>query len=680
MKSAQQTPRHRALCLCRTAFAALACIPISYLLFTVTRIGSDSSLLEALETHNALGLLTEKTQSERVDAFLNRAESQLLVALHEATLGIPFEKIVLDEYERVKPREAQQLYLQICALHQFGAPVRAGLISRTSGISFSNFGLKFLKPLADVVHAVVEEDRHAENDYYYRSRHQHVAEMVFNRALPAAEDKYDLLANLIQSMNIDYSSDRETFSRLIRGRSVASMFPSIELGRLLYEKAEIAGKAEAFVAHQHAVFELHHREGSLAVAEEAATRAAQLNPRSRSIRDTQAEIARRQALATSDPLRKQSYRRVARTKISGEDGPLSEYDMHTRARVAIDELRELIAKQPNITDASSPAFLAATKEAETAIYNGRAQSPENAEMLAAEADFRDLLNQAPQALNALERAFALNPRQDWLAIRLAKRYAQAGDEQRAVEVLRRCLKDNPNSKPAHFEIAQFLKATGGSRDLIVDHLRKSFSQGDNNFEAQFWYARELFSSNRAREAETVFADLAERAPGKFRTEASAPVLRGDGRLRSFDGVIVRKEEGYAFATVFDFGVEIFASRADSIRSDWDRIRTNSAISCGLAFSRRASTLKTYIAPHLNRFVTDGCVIPPLELVGGQLCRWPPEESARLHGQGAREPSGLGRFSLCARPFVRPNTGGAAAPACGHSRIVATLPHRMTSGT
>jgi tetratricopeptide (TPR) repeat protein len=230
------------------------------------------------------------------------------------------------------------------------------------------------------------------------------------------------------------------------------------------------------------------------------------------------------------------------------------------------------------------------KEAETAIQIGRAQFPENAEMLAPEADFRDLLNQAPQALNALERAFGLNPRQDWLAIRLAKRYAQAGDEQRAIEVLRRCLKDNPDSKPSHFEIAQLLKATDGSRDLVVDHLRKSFSQGDNNFEFQFWYARELFLSNRAKEAETVFADLAERAPGKFRTEASAAVLGGDGRLRSYEGVIVRKEEGYTFATVFDFGVQIFASRADSIRSDWDRIRTNSAISCGLAFSRRGHRL------------------------------------------------------------------------------------------
>ena len=318
------------------------------------------------------------------------------------------------------------MYLQICALHQFGAPVRAGLISRASGIGFYDFEQKFHKPLADVVHVVVEEDQHAQSDYYYRSRHQHVAEMVFNQAVPAAEDKYDLLANLIQVMNIDYSSDRETFSRLIRGRTVASMFPAVELGRLLYEKAEAAERNELFVGHQHAVFELHHPYGSLAAAEAAAARAAQLNPRSRSIQHTQAEIARRQALATTDQLKKQACRRVAREKVSGESGPLSEYDLHTRAKLAIDELREVFSTASSIDDSNSAAVLAATKEAENAIRNGRAQFPDSPEMLAAEADFRDLLNQAPQALNALERAFALNPRQDWLAIRLAKRYAQGG--------------------------------------------------------------------------------------------------------------------------------------------------------------------------------------------------------------------------------------------------------------
>jgi tetratricopeptide (TPR) repeat protein len=110
-----------------------------------------------------------------------------------------------------------------------------------------------------------------------------------------------------------------------------------------------------------------------------------------------------------------------------------------------------------------------------------------------------LLNQAPQALALLERAFRLNPRQDWLAIRLAKRYAQNGEGGRGIEVIQRCLRDNPESKSAHFAISQLLRESGGAQSLIIDHLRKSFTRGDNNFNAQFWFGRELFLAGRTKD-------------------------------------------------------------------------------------------------------------------------------------------------------------------------------------
>jgi hypothetical protein len=93
-------------------------------------------LIGLLERHNALGLLKDRAPEDRVYAFTHSAERQLLVALHEATLGIPFEEIVVDEFLRIEPAVARSLYLDICALHQFGAPVRAGLLSRASGIGF----------------------------------------------------------------------------------------------------------------------------------------------------------------------------------------------------------------------------------------------------------------------------------------------------------------------------------------------------------------------------------------------------------------------------------------------------------------------------------------------------------------------------------------------------------------
>lgn len=131
-----------------------------------------NDLLALLEDHQALGALKDLAPQERILAFTESAGRQLLVALHEATLGIPFEEIIVDEYERIEPVLARSLYLDICALHQFGAPVRAGLISRASGVEFGRFQKEFIRPLENVVHVV--KDGHS-RDVYYRSRQATVA-------------------------------------------------------------------------------------------------------------------------------------------------------------------------------------------------------------------------------------------------------------------------------------------------------------------------------------------------------------------------------------------------------------------------------------------------------------------------------------------------------------------------
>ena len=126
-------------------------------------------------------------------------------------------------------RIARNIYLNICALHQFGTRVRAGLISRTTGIRFEQFRTEFIQPLEKIIHVV--KDKHRGQDIYYRCRHQHVAEILFNRVLVNEEEKFDLLVKLIKEMNTDYSSDLEAFSRVIRGRNIAKTFSDYGLGQ-----------------------------------------------------------------------------------------------------------------------------------------------------------------------------------------------------------------------------------------------------------------------------------------------------------------------------------------------------------------------------------------------------------------------------------------------------------------
>src|SRR5690606_31915496 len=134
------------------------------------------------------GMLKALPREERIRRFMdkNRADRQLLVALHELTQGKPFESIILEEHQRIFPPEAQQLYLDIATMHQFAVNVRAGIISRVSGITFNEFQANFLEPLSGIVR--VEEDPYS-GDVCYTTRHPRVASIVFRKTCPTDEGK-----------------------------------------------------------------------------------------------------------------------------------------------------------------------------------------------------------------------------------------------------------------------------------------------------------------------------------------------------------------------------------------------------------------------------------------------------------------------------------------------------------
>ena len=258
--------------------------------------------------------------------------------------------------------------------------------------------------------------------------------------------------------------------------------------------------------------------------------------------------------------------------------------MNTRARLAIDEFKEILDSLDAHDDKPPPnTFLEAAKEAESAIHRGLQMFPENATLLATEATFREHLNETVRAQRALERAFNLNPRQDWLAVRLARKYQASGDLPKSKGVLEACLRENPSSKLAHLELGRIL-VTSGNGAAAMEHLRRGFTAGDNHYEAQFWCARELYLQERFDESDKLFSTLNDRAPGRL-TRAAAAVER-DGTRIVYDCSVERKEEGYAFLKLPQFPTNIFASRAESDLVKWDKLYMGAKTTCTLAFNRR----------------------------------------------------------------------------------------------
>ena len=137
-------------------------------------------MLTKLGTFDSLGYLKSLPHEKQVEQLSKRAGRELLVALHEATLGKPFSEIILDEYNSIPSLQARSLYITVSMLHRLGVGVRAGLISRVHGISFSAFKEKLFEPLEYIVFAKKHDPI---SDYLYQTRHPHIADMVFEEVL-----------------------------------------------------------------------------------------------------------------------------------------------------------------------------------------------------------------------------------------------------------------------------------------------------------------------------------------------------------------------------------------------------------------------------------------------------------------------------------------------------------------
>jgi hypothetical protein len=271
-------------------------------------------------------------------------------------------------------------------------PVRAGLISRISGIHFDDFSRRFLRPLEHIVMSY--KDKYS-GDFMYTARHQRVAELVFDQVLGDQENRFNQVVRVLRHLNTDYSSDEQAFRQLIRGRSVSETFESLELGRRIFDVAQETAGENAHVLQQRGIFEMTHAGGSLDLAASFIEEAAALLPHDRTIQHSQAQVARERALRTSDPLYRMKLRERAREQLVGLVGGNSEqpHGYHTKALLALDDMRDIlkeIAKAPS--DLLERRLVASAREADEAIWTAQQMFPSEDRFLTVEAQFRESLS------------------------------------------------------------------------------------------------------------------------------------------------------------------------------------------------------------------------------------------------------------------------------------------------
>lgn len=545
-------------------------------------------LIECLSKHRSLGTLENKCLEEQQAAFLERAGRQLLVALHEATLGLPFEEIIENEYQNIVPDEARRIYLTICVLNRLNVPVRAGIISRLHGVLFTDFKDRLFLPLEHVVHALNDP---ATRDFVYVARHPLIAEIVFDRVLRNQEERFDIYIRVLRALNIDYSSDRKAFRAMTRGRAILELFPNDQLANQLFKAAFEISKGDPILFHQQGLYEMHRN--NLRVASDLFSRAVQILPNNHSIQHSRAELYLRLAeCARTDLERDRFLREATIIAKSVRNAKLPEaHSHHTLVKIGLARIRSLLLRNE---EESHSEIADAVRNIERDLSEALLEFPNDSHLLSADSEFAKLLNDSSRVISSLRKAFDSNPRAGFLAVRLATQFESSGVPEDAKAILERALEANRSDRMLHFRYAKHLMSfSSPSPETITYHLHRSFTPGDSNYDAQLLYARQLFLNGDKDKSYLLFRNLKNARVGiEIRGELRYP-LPGE-----FRGAVTQVEASYARVRRDGVGDIIPIQRRMMSDSDWKELYQGARVRFRIAFN--------FFGPSIASLSTEEC--------------------------------------------------------------------------
>lgn len=541
------------------------------------------NLLISLDEHDSLGYLKTLTIDQRKDKFRKEAGRQLLVALYEATLGKPFEEILIDEYNQIHPKLAQSVYLSVCVLNRLKVPVRAGILARIYEITFREFQEKLFAPLEHVVQ--VKEDFRA--DYYYYARHPLIAQIVFEEILKDKDEKFNEYSRILNALNISFNTDRIAFRQMVRGKTLLQLFPDHTAVNEIFRIAHQIAVEDPYVYQQHGIYEMNRANANLNTAYDYLSKAHQLDEKDPSIVHSFAELSRLKAEVSKSFLERTKYRKesISLSQTLLKEKSNKNYAFSTIVRVNLDQLKDLLTSETSHVVEIDKSIM----NIENFLNMGLQEFPYDPYLLSTESEFSKLLCNQDRAILALKKAFEADKRNPFISNRLAKYYSSVGDDANARKVLKEAIERNPGERRLHFQYANIL-ISEKPKDLvsILHHLRKSFVKSDNSYEAQFLYARFLFEQGGEEtsvQSREIFKTLREvPIAHKVRTEIRSKWENDEGKLKTFTGLITKKEETYGFLSMDGRGAEIFFHLDQIGKEKWPKFILGDRVKFNIGFN------------------------------------------------------------------------------------------------
>jgi tetratricopeptide (TPR) repeat protein len=548
-------------------------------------------LINLLEKHNSLGFLEGKSSEEKFELLGDKAGRVLLVALYEATHGKPFIQIIKDEYDRIHTDLAKSLYLTVSIMHMLGSFARAGFISRVHGINFSRFKAEFFTPLEFIV---FDRRDYKINDYIYQTRHPYIAQMVFEAVLTDEQSRFDEIIRILTYLDVDYDSDRNAFIFLTNAKRLIKLFPNREFVRNIFKKAGELSPNNPKLLQQQAIFEIENQ--NLAKAESIISEANKLiDGDDPSVLHTFAEIEFKKAELSISNIEKNVFldRAISLSESLIKKFGTSSFSYHTI-------LKSLNTKlEISLTASDQPTIERLIKEIEKKFRDAKQAFPTQEFILEAEAKFNQIIRNTPEALAILIKAHSINKSSPFIASRLANIYEAGSQIDEALEVLKTTLNYIPGDKDLNYSYAMLLmkKEPNKHKDSIY-YLKKSFTEGDNRFQAQFWCARAYYLNNEIEEAKKLFKKLATLAIDPKIKNLPRGYIEDNNKKAIFKGKIKTLENSYGFILRAQFGDDIFFFKFENTQI-WNQLKSNTQVTFNIAFN-----FKGPIAMNIKIFVSE----------------------------------------------------------------------------
>lgn len=494
-------------------------------------------LIKFLDQNNGLGILRDLDENLRLAAIKEKHQKELLVVMREATEGKAFDAILEDEYRGISNAISRDLYLTVSCFHQHNAPARDTLLADLLKVSVE----ELYSSTRDATQGVVIFDCIDETygRYTARTRHRLIAQVIWERC-GNPSDRERLLLSALNTLNLNYRSDREAFDHFVQSDRMVDSIRTLEGKTQYFDTASRKDPENPYVKQHYARMLLREKRIELALGQ--IEQALKINPASRVLRHTKGIILSQMALQT------ESIEIARKRLVQSEDEFRRCIAAHNRDDYSYQGLAELFLGWAKRIANSEEATTYVSK-AEEVINEGLKVVRNRDSLWLVSSNIQKWLGDQPAQLKALEKAVSENPGSVIAPYLLGRAYRRGGQVKKALEVLKALVSRDPNEFRPIVEYALALVEDGEvySKAIAVLNLSTLYGLSDPRFVATL--GGMLFMNNDFTAASKIFTDsIRQEFPA---TESQRiqfrPCISGDRtKPLRLPGKVTAVKAGFAF--------------------------------------------------------------------------------------------------------------------------------------